>query len=124
MRPPAIEKMGYYPTDTPVIDILKTYIRPPEEGKGRLLDPCAGEGIAASMLGNLLNCETWGAELSPVRVALAAQKMNKVYSTAWQACQLTDESITFLFLNPPYDYDRLDTHKRLELEFLKSTTPK
>ena len=50
--------------------------------------------------------------------------LDKVYPTAWQACQLTDESITFLFLNPPYDYNRLDTHKRLELEFLKSTTPK
>ena len=124
MRPAAIIKMGYFPTDEPVLEILKTYIRPAEEGKGRLLDPCAGEGIAARALGQALNCETWGTELSPVRAELAAKVMDKVYPTAWQACQMTDESITLLFLNPPYEYDRHDSHKRLEVEFLKSTTPK
>ena len=124
MRPPAIEKMGYYPTDEPVLDILKTYIHPSEEGRGRLLDPCTGEGIAASALGQALNCETWGAELSPVRAELAAKVMDKVYPTAWQMCQLTDEAITLLFLNPPYEYDQHDSHKRMELEFIKSTTNK
>lgn len=69
MRTPAIEKMGYYPTDEPVLEILKTWIRPAEELKGRLLDPCAGEGKAASILGQAFNCETWGAELSPNRAA-------------------------------------------------------
>lgn len=60
MRPPAIERMGYYPTDEPVVEIIRTYLKPPSE-RGRLFDPCAGEGKAASSLGNALNCETWGA---------------------------------------------------------------
>ena len=122
MRPPALEKMGYYPTSNPVADLLKTYFIPAETG--RLLDPCAGEGIAASILAKALNCASWGAELSPARAALAAQKMDKVFNAPWQSCHLTSESITFLFLNPPYSHDRLGDQKRLELEFLKASTPK
>ena len=29
MRPPAIERMGYYPTDDPVVEIIQTYLKPP-----------------------------------------------------------------------------------------------
>ena len=62
MRPPAVEKLGYYPTTTTVVDLIKTYFAPAENG--RLLDPCAGEGTAASILAKALNCASWGAELS------------------------------------------------------------
>lgn len=123
MRPPAIEKMGYYPTDQPVIEVIQSYIAP-AEAKARLFDPCAGEGRAASQLGQALNCETWGVELSPERATKAESVMDKVYQAPWQACFLTDESISCLFLNPPYEFDRFDDQKRLELDFLKSTTPK
>jgi SNF2 family DNA or RNA helicase len=122
MRPPALEKMGYYKTSTHVTELLKTYFKPAETG--RLLDPCAGEGTAASILAKALNCQSWGAELSPARAALAAEKMDRLFNAPWQACHLTGESITLLFLNPPYSHDRLGDQKRLELEFLKSTTPK
>lgn len=123
MRPPAIEKMGYYPTDEPVLEAIQSYIHP-AQNRARLFDPCAGEGRAASLLGKALNCETWGVELSPERAAKAEQVLDKVYQAPWQACFLTDESISCLFLNPPYEYDRFDDQKRLELEFLKTTTPK
>jgi len=123
MRPPAIEKMGYYPTDEPVIEVIQSYITSAET-KARLFDPCAGEGRAASLLGKALNCETWGVELSLERAATAEQVLDKVYQAPWQACFLTDESVSCLFLNPPYEYDRFDDQKRLELDFLKTTTPK
>jgi len=122
MRPPALEKMGYYQTSIIVAQLLKTYFKPAESG--RLLDPCAGEGTAASILAKALNCQSWGAELSPARAALALEKMERVFNTPWGSCHLTSESITLLFLNPPYSHDRLGDQKRLELEFLKSTTPK
>jgi len=122
MRPPALEKCGFYPTSNPVADLLKTYFAPADSG--RLLDPCAGEGIAAAILASALNCASWGAELSPARAALAAERMDRVFNAPWQSCHLTPESITLLFLNPPYSHDRLGDQKRLELEFLKSTTPK
>jgi hypothetical protein len=123
MRPPAIEKMGYYPTDEPVLESIQSYITL-AANRARLFDPCAGEGRAASLLGKELNCETWGVELSPERAAKAEQVLDKVYQAPWQACFLTDESISCLFLNPPYEYDRFDDQKRLELEFLKTTTSK
>ena len=122
MRPPALEKMGYYQTSIKVAQLLKTYFKPAETG--RLLDPCAGEGTAASILAKALNCQSWGAELSPARAALASEKMDRLFNTPWGSCHLTGESITLLFLNPPYSHDRLGDQKRLELEFLKSTTPK
>ena len=122
MRPPALEKMGYYETSINVAQLLKTYFKPARVG--RLLDPCAGEGTAASILANALNCQSWGVELSPARAALAAEKMDRLFNTPWQSCYLTSESITLLFLNPPYSHDRLGDQKRLELEFLKSTTSK
>ena len=123
MRPPAIERMGYYPTDEPVIEIIRTYLKPPVE-KGRLFDPCAGEGRAASALGKTLNCETWGVELSPERAEKAQIVMDKVFQAPWQACVLSDESISWLYLNPPYETDRFDGQKRLEWDFLKTTTSK
>jgi hypothetical protein len=123
MRPPAIERMGYYPTDEPVVEIIRTYLKPSAE-KGRLFDPCAGEGKAASYLGNALNCETWGVELSPERAEKAQNAMDKVYQAPWQACVLSDESVSWLYLNPPYEFDRFDGQKRLEWDFLKTTTSK
>lgn len=122
MRPPALEKMGYYQTSITVAQLLKTYFKPTDSG--RLLDPCAGEGTAAAILAKALNCQSWGAELSPARAALAAETMDRLFNTPWSSCHLTGESITLLFLNPPYSHDRLGDQKRLELEFLKSTTPK
>ena len=123
MRPPAIERMGFYPTDDPVVEIIQTYMKPPVE-RGRLFDPCAGEGRAAAALGKALNCETWGVELSPERAEKAQQVMDKVFQAPWQACVLTDESISWLYLNPPYEFDRFDNQKRLEWDFLKTATPK
>ena len=71
-------------------------------------------------------------ELSPDRAEKAQQVMDKVYQAPWQACFLSDESISWLYLNPPYSDDRFADHpaqssgasKRLEWDFLKSTTPK
>lgn len=123
MRPPAIERMGYYPTDDPVVEIIRTHLKPSAE-KGRLFDPCAGEGKAASTLGQAFNCETWGVELSPDRAEKAQNVMDKVYQAPWQSCVLSDESVSWLYLNPPYEFDRFEGQKRLEWDFLKTTTSK
>ena len=122
MRPPAVEKMGYYPTSIQVIDALKTWIAPANDG--RLLDPCCGEGSAAGVMARAMSCTSWGVELSPARSQVAEKQMDRVLCAAWQTCTLTNESITLLFLNPPYNYDRFGDQRRLETEFLKTTTPK
>ncbi len=143
MRLAGIEKGGFYPYPPHMAEATASWFIPlPAGTRGRLLDPCAGEGEIASLLGKLLNCETlraeplgespqanpqgeaWGCELFPYRAEKAAARMDKCHSAAWESCSLTDESVTLLWLNPPYDDDRHGDDKRLELAFLKSTTPK
>jgi len=125
MRLAGIEKGGYYPYPPHMAEATASWFIPPSEGtRGRLLDPCCGEGEIANLLGKLLNNETWGCELFPYRAEKAAARMDKCHSAAWESCSLTDESVTLLWLNPPYDDDRHGNEKRLELAFLKSTTPK
>lgn len=127
MRPPAIEKMGYYPTDLPVVELIASALNVTENENIRILDPCAGEGIAVERLASDLGretCEIWGAELSYIRAEEAKVRIDRLCDTAWQRCLLTDESISLLFLNPPYDDDRLEGGARLEFGFLKSCTEK
>ena len=129
MRLAGIEKGGYYPYPPHMAEAYKRsgaswFIPLPAGTRGRLLDPCCGEGEIAAALGRLLTCETWGSELFPYRAEKAAARMNKCHSAAWERCSLTDESVTLLWLNAPYDDDRHGGEKRLELAFLKSTTPK
>lgn len=125
MRLAGIEKGGYYPYPSHMAEATASWFIPLAAGtRGRLLDPCAGEGEIANLLGRLLNYETWGCELFPYRAEKAAVRMHKCHSAAWESCSLTDESVTLLWFNPPYDDDRHGDERRLELSFLKSTTPK
>lgn len=125
MRLAGIEKGGFYLYPIHMAEATASwFVAPPNAARGRLLDPCSGEGEIAAALGRLLNCETWGCELFPYRAEKAAARMDKCHSAAWERCSLTDESVTLLWLNAPYDDDRHGEEKRLELAFLKSTTPK
>lgn len=54
------------------------FIPLPAGTRGRLFDPCCGEGEIASILGKLLNCETWGCELFPYRAEKANAGVGKV----------------------------------------------
>jgi len=125
MRLAGIERGGFYPYPIHMAEATASWLIPlPAGTRGRILDPCAGEGEIASLLGRLLDCETWGCELFPYRAEKAAARMDKCHSAAWESCSLADESVTLLWLNAPYDDDRHGEDKRLEFAFLKSTTPK
>jgi len=59
MRLASIEKGGFYPYPIHIAEATASWFIPPSaETPGRLLDPCAGEGEIANLLGKLLNCET------------------------------------------------------------------
>jgi len=63
MRLAGIEKGGFYPYPIHMAEATASWLLPPPDGaRGRLLDPCAGEGEIAAALGRLLNCETLRAE--------------------------------------------------------------
>ncbi|MFP4345919.1 MAG: DUF6573 family protein [Anaerolineales bacterium] len=120
------EVMGYFPTPPTVTTLIARWLKAPgaEDGcRWRLLDPCAGEGAAARQLVDTLggNVESWGVELSPQRAARAAEVLDKVYNTAWQSTRASKESVSLLYLNPPYDFDLDGEDRRLEIEFLRRT---
>jgi hypothetical protein len=106
MRLAGIEKGGFYPYPPHMAEACKRsgaywFVPLPAGIRGRILDPCAGEGEIADILGKLLNCETWGCELFPYRAEKAAAHMDRCHSAAWESCSFTDESVTLLWLNPP-----------------------
>lgn len=70
MRLAGIEKGGFYSYPPHMAEATASWFIPLPAGTcGRLLDPCAGE--VASLLGKLLNCETWGCELFSYRAEKA-----------------------------------------------------
>jgi len=50
MRLTAQAKMGFYPTPDKVTPIIARYINRKHEGFIRVIDPCAGEGTAISLI--------------------------------------------------------------------------
>jgi hypothetical protein len=84
MRLAGIEKGAYYPYPPHMAEATASWFIPPPAGtRGRLLDPCAGEGEIANLLGRPLNCETWGCELFPYRAEKAAARMGKCNNSTY-----------------------------------------
>jgi len=117
------EVMGFFATPRNVTAQVAAWLSAPQDGLWRLLDPCCGEGVAASDLAASLGSrvQTWGAELSPKRAERAAAVLHKVHNAAWQDTRVSKESVSLLWLNPPYDSDLDGRDKRLEIEFLRTT---
>ncbi len=118
------EVMGFFATPPEVTARIARWLRPPPgQRMWRLLDPCCGEGVAAAQLAAALGGEaqTWGVELSPRRAEVAGRALNRVLNTAWQSTRISRASVSLLWLNPPYDHDLDGNHKRLEIEFLRTT---
>jgi hypothetical protein len=73
MRLAGIEKGGFYPFPPHMAEATASWFILPAAGtRGRLLDPCSGEGEIAYLLGRLLNCETLRAEPSGRSLGLRA----------------------------------------------------
>ena len=122
------EVLGFFATPPNVTALVAEWLTAPSEKEGtlwRLLDPCCGAGVAAAQLAASIggSAQTWGVELSPKRAEQAAQVLDKVHTTAWQATRVSKASVSLLWLNPPYDSDLDGDHRRLEIEFLRTALP-
>ena len=120
------EVLAFFATPPSVTALVAEWLQAPQGEKlWRLLDPCCGEGRAAAHLATTLGgpVNTWGVELSPKRAERAATVLDKVHNTAWQATRVSKESVSLLWLNPPYDTDLDGDSKRLEIEFLRTALP-
>jgi hypothetical protein len=127
MRLAAQAKMGYYPTPENVTSIIARYLKRQREGLIRILDPCAGEGTAISVIGEHLKAETYGIELDIERGAKAKEILTKCIVTDYQNTRISHSSFSLLWLNPPYDWEARETEleksERLERTFLRDCIP-
>lgn len=133
-----IEKAGYFPLPPTVTDLILTYIAALQGG--RILDPCAGKGVALGTLAETLNLDPFGVELHEERAQEAralVQKLAARQLTQSRSAQLPEQirilndsylnlvssknGYNLLYLNPPYDWDNEDG--RLEYQFLWKTRP-
>ena len=123
MRLAAQAKMGYYPTPDRVTEIIAKYLKRERPGLIRVLDPCAGEGTALSMVGNHLQAETFGIEIDTKRGETAERLLTRCLVTDYQNTTITKKSFSLLWLNPPYDWSAKDEEiqksERMERTFLR-----
>lgn len=129
----AMEKLEYYPTPPSMTEAISKHIAPLPNSSvqfARLLDPCAGEGVALNDLRTHIQgdveteIQTWANEIHPGRAAKAEEILDKVVcapieSLAWKPGHGLASA---LFLNPPYDYTEDTRHKRMESYFLNRAT--
>ncbi len=143
----AKEKLLYYRTPEPMVEVIARLLNTPRYAHIRLLDPCAGTGAALSLLAQrlkeqyiahyrmpYLTLETYGIEPELLRVKEAARCLDHVlqasfFSTTLSSGDGPDSGWQLIFLNPPYDIDtEIATHTgkktRLEVNFLHRATDK
>jgi hypothetical protein len=114
----SVERAGYYPTPPAVVGILKTLAY--AEPGAVILDPCCGEGSALAALGRAWGATTVGNELEGERAKAAAEQCGIVMHGPIEFLEVEGHA-SVLFLNPPYDVG--DKGQRIELDFLKMSTP-
>lgn len=92
-------------------------------GKATILDPCASSGEAVAILAKGWDLEAYGVELHPERARALGLLVPHAFEGSYTQIKTDEHSV--LFLNPPYDYARLDddTVERQELQFLVACTP-
>lgn len=120
---------GYFPTPPRVVQMLDEWLYINRYGSGnvRILDPCAGKGVAVAALGALLRrhnenvkVETYGIEENDNRSKAAAGKVDRFLSADFFTTTATEGEFSVLLLNPPYDHS-VDK-RRMEFKFLREST--
>ncbi len=116
--------MQYFRTPDRVTEAVARHLTAGQVGKGRelrLLDPCAGEGIAAEHLAHALKARSYGIELNEERAAACRERLDETLAASAMNVRLAGGGWGLLFLNPPYDASG-DEKRRLEHAFLLETT--
>jgi hypothetical protein len=113
-------KLGFYPLPVKEADRIRLSLRCPQEFAA--LDPCVGDGIAFSRLLGSTTGHRYGIEIDTYRAEQAAQLGIQVVHANAMTVRCPAESVSLLYLNPPYDFEvGQQANKRLELVFLEHT---
>lgn len=122
MRPIGRAQSGYYPTPPTVINAICQHVINPTKQPGRMLDPCAGEGIATALFMQAMpDVHSYGIELDKQRALLAAPRHTHMLRADSSVVTVQRDAMNLLFLNPPYDNDKQG--QRTEYTWLKRWTP-
>ncbi|WP_392560306.1 DUF6094 domain-containing protein [Orbus mooreae] len=129
-----LAKNGYYPTDDATIKGIVQCLKR-DDKPIRVLDPCVGEGRAASYLAYSISTQAslFGVEFNEARADIAKKRCDRVLRSDLFDTVISPQSFGLLFLNPPYgDLTRENTgaivnyqkdYKRLEKIFYRFTVP-
>src|SRR6266481_3285608 len=113
-------KLGFFPLPVSEAKRLQKYLA--FETRFSALDPCAGDGIAYAALLENAPGNRYAVEIDAYRAAQAkALGLDVLHANALDVrCPV--ESVSLLYLNPPYDWEAGQSgNQRLELVFLEHT---
>lgn len=97
-------KDGYFPTDPETIQRILNALAP-AQGEMRIIDPCAGEGVALAECKHHLGAghvEAFAVEYHQERAYQAKCLVDRSIHGDFQETAITPRSFGFLWLNPPY----------------------
>ena len=113
-------KLGFYPLPTKEAERIRIRLQYPEEFAA--VDPCVGDGVAFSCLLASTKSHALGIEIDAFRAEQAGKLGIQVMQANAMDVRCPAESLSLLYLNPPYDFEiGQQGNKRLELVFLEHT---
>src|SRR5882762_3528698 len=120
MRMHGQTKLGFYPLPVAEIGRLRKCLV--VAGGFSALDPCVGDGVAFAQLVRDVDCNRYGIEVDANRAEQARALGIEVLQANTMDVRCPSESLSLLYLNPPYDWEAGDSNnQRLEFVFLEHT---
>jgi SAM-dependent methyltransferase len=120
VRPNAKIKLGFFPLPIAEAHRLKSCLSFPPDFSA--LDPCAGDGVAFTQLLKGTTARLYGIEIDVGRAEQAKSLGVDTLHADAMGVRCPTESLSLLYLNPPYDLEIGHTNnQRLELVFLEHT---
>ena len=120
MRPHGKAKLGFFPLPTAEARRLRSRLTFPDEFSS--VDPCVGDGAAFTHLVDGTHARRYGIEIDAYRAEQARSLGIETLQANTLDVRCPAESISLLYLNPPYDLEVGQTNnQRLELAFLEHT---
>ena len=115
-------KLGFYPLSIPEAKRLRGYLSFPDSHFSAI-DPCVGDGAAFHHLLEGVAAQRYGIELDGSRAFEAHSLGIDVLHADALEVRCRAESLSLLYLNPPYDFEVGPSggNKRMELVFLRHT---
>lgn len=127
MRLVAQSKGGFYPVAEEVVRLFAGRLVFEDPGRAIVLDPCCGEGDALAALleaAGVSERNGYAIELDEGRSVAVRKKLpasRVVGSADFLGTTITGQSMSLVWLNPPFD-DEYGGGGRVEMEFLARTT--